>query len=61
MDPVDYLWEIVRDLAWTLPSAAEELVNDVAAFEIHGHKLGLSETLIVIFVMMRRYLSRNVL
>jgi len=27
-----------------LPSAAEALVNDEAAFEIHGHELGLSET-----------------
>ena len=43
-EAVDYLWEIVKDLAWTLPSAAEELVNDEAAFEIHGHELGLSET-----------------
>jgi len=44
LEAVDYLWDIVKDLAWTLLSAAEELVNDEAAFEIHGHELGLSET-----------------
>ena len=41
---VDHLWEIVKDLAWTLPSVAEELADDELAFEVHGHELGLSET-----------------
>jgi hypothetical protein len=39
MDAVDYLWEIVKDLVRTLPSAAEEEIS----FMIYGHPLGLSE------------------
>lgn len=38
MDAVDYLWEIVKDLVRTLPSAAEEEIS----FMIYGHPLGLT-------------------
>lgn len=40
MDAVDYLWEIVKDLVWTLPGAAEEQAEEIS-FMIHGHPLGL--------------------
>jgi hypothetical protein len=41
---LDYLWEIVKDLVWTLPSAAEEQAEEEISFMIHGHPLGLSES-----------------
>lgn len=40
VDAVDYLWEIVKDLVWTLPGAAEEQAEEIS-FMIHGHPLGL--------------------
>jgi hypothetical protein len=43
VDTVDCLWEIVKDLVWTLPSAAEEQADEEAYFKTHGHPLGLSE------------------
>jgi len=43
VDAVDCLWEIVKDLVWTLPSAAEEQADEEASFKTHGHPLGLSE------------------
>ncbi|KAG1739658.1 hypothetical protein EDB19DRAFT_1635636 [Suillus lakei] len=42
VDMVDYLWEIVKDLVWTLPSAAEEQTEEEISFMIHGHPLGLT-------------------
>ncbi|KAG1719677.1 uncharacterized protein EDB91DRAFT_1065411, partial [Suillus paluster] len=45
VDAVDYLWEIVKDLVWTLPSAAEEQAEEEASFMIHGHPLGLTRVL----------------
>lgn len=43
VDAVDYLWEIVKDLVWALPSEAEEQAEEEISFMIHGHPLGLSE------------------
>ncbi|KAG2348656.1 hypothetical protein BDR05DRAFT_996027 [Suillus weaverae] len=41
-DAVHYLWAIMKDLAWTLPGTVEEQGDEEAAFEIHGHHLGLT-------------------
>ncbi|KAG1892917.1 uncharacterized protein F5891DRAFT_1197022 [Suillus fuscotomentosus] len=42
VDAVDHLWEIMKDLVWTLPDAAEEQADEEASFKIHGHPLGLT-------------------
>ncbi|KAG1873259.1 hypothetical protein C8R48DRAFT_593873, partial [Suillus tomentosus] len=42
VDTVDHLWEIMKDLVWTLLSAAEEQADEEASFKIHGHPLGLT-------------------